>query len=235
MRRRLGRETFDRLVEPLVGAVYAADMELLSVEATLSRFREMEQQHGSLIRAMRHQMAAGGSPAKAAPATACSSPCAAGSRAWWPRPGSTLAAGQRTFEFAGRSDQRLAMAAGKCGRGPRNLRRGDCGGTLARGQRSCWRRRIRELAARLARIEHSGTAIVSLGYEQSQITHPLDGDGAVVPAIEGSPILACSFSSRKYPHRAGGAALLRVVCGGARRPELAVMPDENCGRWSSTI
>ena len=56
VRRRLGREVFDRLVEPLVSAVYAADMERLSVEATLSRFREMEQQHGSLIRAMRQQM-----------------------------------------------------------------------------------------------------------------------------------------------------------------------------------
>ena len=56
VRRRLGRETFDRLVEPLVSAVYAADMEKLSVKATLSRFREMEKQHGSLIRAMRHQM-----------------------------------------------------------------------------------------------------------------------------------------------------------------------------------
>ena len=56
VRRRLGRETFDRLVEPLVSAVYAADMEKLSVKATLSRFREMEKQHGSLIRAMRQQM-----------------------------------------------------------------------------------------------------------------------------------------------------------------------------------
>ena len=56
VRRRLGREAFDRLVEPLVGAVYAADMEKLSVEATLPRFREMERQYGSLIRAMRRQM-----------------------------------------------------------------------------------------------------------------------------------------------------------------------------------
>ena len=56
VRRRLGREVFDRLVEPLVSAVYAADLEKLSVLATLSRFREMECEYGSLIRAMRHQM-----------------------------------------------------------------------------------------------------------------------------------------------------------------------------------
>lgn len=56
VRRRLGREAFDRLVEPLVSAVYAADLEQLSVLATMPRFREMERDYGSLVRAMRHQM-----------------------------------------------------------------------------------------------------------------------------------------------------------------------------------
>ena len=83
------------------------------------------------------------------------------------------------------------------------------------------------LAADLASIDHSGTAIVSLGYDAGQIGHPLDGMGAVVPAVEQSPILACSFSSRKYPHRAPeGKELLRVFVGGARRPELAEMDDD---------
>jgi oxygen-dependent protoporphyrinogen oxidase len=84
-----------------------------------------------------------------------------------------------------------------------------------------------ELAADLAAITHSGTAIVTLGYDDRQIGHPLDGMGAVVPAVEQSPILACSFSSRKYTHRAPeGKTLLRVFVGGARHPELAEMPDE---------
>ena len=83
-----------------------------------------------------------------------------------------------------------------------------------------------ELAAELGQIEYSGTAIVSLGYDLKQIGHKLDGMGVVVPAIENSPILACSFSSRKYPHRAPpGKTLLRVFVGGSRRPELAELPD----------
>jgi oxygen-dependent protoporphyrinogen oxidase len=82
------------------------------------------------------------------------------------------------------------------------------------------------LSAELAAIAHSGTAIVSLGYNDRQVGHPLDGMGAVVPAIEHSPILAISFSSRKYAHRAPeGNTLLRVFVGGARHPELAEMPD----------
>ncbi len=56
VRRRLGRAACERLVEPLIGAVYAADLEKLSVHATLMRLRQMEREHGSLIRAMRRQM-----------------------------------------------------------------------------------------------------------------------------------------------------------------------------------
>lgn len=56
VRRRLGREAYERLVEPLVAAVYAADLEKLSVHATLLRLRQMEREHRSLIRAMRCQM-----------------------------------------------------------------------------------------------------------------------------------------------------------------------------------
>jgi oxygen-dependent protoporphyrinogen oxidase len=54
-RRRLGREVYQRLVEPLVAGIYTADPEQLSVQAALPRFAEMEQTHGSLIRAARRE------------------------------------------------------------------------------------------------------------------------------------------------------------------------------------
>ena len=41
-RRRLGREVFDRIVEPLLSGIYAGDAEKISLLATLPRFREME-------------------------------------------------------------------------------------------------------------------------------------------------------------------------------------------------
>ena len=52
-RRRLGREVFERIVQPLVGGIYTADPEKLSLQATLPRFLQMEREHGSLIRAAR--------------------------------------------------------------------------------------------------------------------------------------------------------------------------------------
>jgi oxygen-dependent protoporphyrinogen oxidase len=84
-----------------------------------------------------------------------------------------------------------------------------------------------ELGRELGSIAHEGTAILSVAYERAQISHPLDGMGAVVPAIEESPILAVSFSSQKYAHRApDGKVLLRVFAGGARQPDLARMPTD---------
>jgi len=259
VRRRLGREVFDRLVEPLVSAVYAADMEKLSVLATLPRFRDMEREHGSLIRAMRHQMKN--------------------------RPKAGTESGARYSMFVTLRDGLSSLVDALAARLPpdavrlsaavtRIERHGDGWRvwTDGRGERGEGRGENDEarmtndecrsadpsslilhpssfdalilatpspvaakllrpidaaLAGDLASIAHSGTAIVSLGYDARQIGHPLDGMGAVVPAAERSPILACSFSSRKYVHRAPeGKVLLRVFVGGAQRPELAEMDDQ---------
>src|SRR5439155_5754552 len=51
--RRLGREALERLAQPLISGIYGANAHELSVMATLPRFRVMEKQHGSLIRALR--------------------------------------------------------------------------------------------------------------------------------------------------------------------------------------
>ncbi len=232
VRRRLGREAFERLVEPLVGAVYAADMEKLSVAATLSRFRDMEREHGSLIRAMRAQRKH--------------------------RQHAPSESGARYSMFVTLREGLSSLVDALAGRLPAGALRLDSPVERIERQGDVWRvftpqsaggepaefdglilaapcyvvagllSAIDEpLARSLGRIEHSGTAIVSLGYDRRQIAHPLDGMGAVVPAVEQSPILACSFSSQKYPHRAPERkVLLRVFVGGARRPELAEMPDE---------
>jgi oxygen-dependent protoporphyrinogen oxidase len=55
VRRRLGREALERMAQPMVGGIYTADPEKLSLLATMPRFIEMEREHGSLIRALRRQ------------------------------------------------------------------------------------------------------------------------------------------------------------------------------------
>ncbi|MFQ5853940.1 MAG: protoporphyrinogen/coproporphyrinogen oxidase, partial [Candidatus Binatia bacterium] len=52
VKRRLGREALERVAQPLVGGIYTADPDHLSLTATLPRFREMERRHRSLILAL---------------------------------------------------------------------------------------------------------------------------------------------------------------------------------------
>ena len=58
VKRRFGKEAFDRLIQPLVGGIYTADPDKLSLRATLPRFIEMEQKYRSLIIGSRKQAAA---------------------------------------------------------------------------------------------------------------------------------------------------------------------------------
>lgn len=233
VRRRLGREVFDRLVEPLIAAVYAADMERLSLEATLSQFREMERQYGSLIRAMRARRKAhsgGGSSDSGARYSLFVTP-RRGLSSLVEALASRLPAGAIRLATLVRrlvrteDGQWLVWAQGPGYAGPERFQAVILA-TPSHVAAGLVKELDPSLSVDLASIEHSGTAIVSVGYARQQIAHPLDGMGVVVPAIEHSPILACSFSSQKYAHRApDGHVLLRIFAGGARQPALALMED----------
>src|SRR5262249_59249528 len=71
------------------------------------------------------------------------------------------------------------------------------------------------LATMLELVPYASSATVSLAYRRADIPHPLDGFGFVVPRSEGRDLLACTFSSVKYPGRAPeGHVLIRGFVGG---------------------
>jgi oxygen-dependent protoporphyrinogen oxidase len=83
------------------------------------------------------------------------------------------------------------------------------------------------LAAELNAIPHASTAIVTLAYRREEISHPLDGHGYVIPRAEGIPILACTWSSRKWAKRAPeGWELIRVFIGRAGQEDVLAADDE---------
>jgi oxygen-dependent protoporphyrinogen oxidase len=72
------------------------------------------------------------------------------------------------------------------------------------------------LATLLGEIAYASSATISFGFRRGDVPHPLDGFGFVVPRSEGRAVLACTFSSVKYPGRApAGRVLLRCFVGGA--------------------
>jgi len=52
VRRRFGREALERMAQPMVGGIYTADPEQLSLRATMPRFLDMERAERSIILAM---------------------------------------------------------------------------------------------------------------------------------------------------------------------------------------
>jgi len=83
-----------------------------------------------------------------------------------------------------------------------------------------------QAAQELNQIEYASTAIVVTGHKLADIRHPLDAFGLVIPAIEKRRILAVSFTSRKFPDRAPeGCVQLRTFVGGAMQPELFQRSD----------
>lgn len=69
--------------------------------------------------------------------------------------------------------------------------------------------------------------VACLGYKRSLISHPLDGFGFLIPHEERMNILGCLWDSSMYESRApDGYVLLRVMIGGARKPESAFLKDD---------
>ena len=76
-------------------------------------------------------------------------------------------------------------------------------------------------------IPQTGCAVVSLAFRDGQIGRTFKGMGFVVPTKEKGSIIAGSFSSHKYPHRApAGYTLLRIFVGGARAPHLTELTED---------
>ena len=216
--RRFGREVLEQVVQPLVSAIYTADPSALSLLATMPRFAALERQYGSIIRGLRSS---------------------AGHR--WSQDGSGPRWGLFTAP-AGGMQELVSALAGRLPASSLKLRRRVTSLARSTGPRP-WRVNLADgtalladgvilaipapraaglmggldadLRRELAAIPYHSSAIVTLAYRRAEIRHPLNGFGFVMPYAAGRPILACAFSSAKFPGRAPeGDVLLRAFLGG---------------------
>jgi protoporphyrinogen/coproporphyrinogen III oxidase len=229
VRRRLGREVLERVAQPLVGGIYTADPDRLSLAATMPRFLALEREHRSLILGLRR--------------TARTGEAAGASGVRWSL-FVTLAGGME--ELVGALAARLPAGAVRVGASVAGLAPAPDGwrvhprdgaplhadGVVLAGAAPAMAALVSAadpgLASRLGGITYASSATVALAYPRAAVRHPLDGFGFVVPRVEGRAILACTFSSVKYPGRApDGAVLLRVFVGGALQADLLARADED--------
>ncbi len=234
--RRLGREALERVAEPLVAGIYTADPARLSLAATMPRFLALEREHRSLILALRRQAGArevaGASGARWSLFVTFAGGMGelVGALAARLPPGTVRLAAPVTEITRGAPHEAAAWRVGLAdGTGL------PADGVALAGPAPRMAGLVRgvdpELARLLGGIAYASSATVALGYPRTAVRHPLDAFGFVVPRREGRAVLACTFSSVKYPGRApDGFVLLRAFLGGALGAEVLEEDDPALAR-----
>lgn len=234
IRRRLGSEALERVAQPMLGGIYTADPEKLSLQATMPRFLEMERQHRSIIRALRKGTSSStlGESAQSETSGARYSLFASfdrGMQVLVDRLAAKLATtgmALRTRVTAVDLDRTSMQWRVRSEHGPAIAVDGVCLAVPAHAAASLLVETDVLLSAGLNHIPYESTATVNLAYRRADIPHPLDGFGFVVPFIEKRSLIACTFSSVKFAGRAPqDGALLRAFVGGALQPELAELEE----------
>jgi protoporphyrinogen/coproporphyrinogen III oxidase len=83
------------------------------------------------------------------------------------------------------------------------------------------------LAKALASIPYADLSVVALAYRRDAVSRLLDGYGYLVTRRENLATLGVLWESAIFPNRApDGSLLLRVMLGGARRPEVGALGDD---------
>jgi oxygen-dependent protoporphyrinogen oxidase len=232
VRRRLGREALERMAQPMVGGIYTADPERLSLRATMPRFLRMEREHRSLIRAMwrgRRLMSAAQSKETSGARYSLFLSFDGGMQILTDELARRLPPGSIRL---GHRVERLSFDAGLerwtvHSAGESIQADAVCLALPAYSAAALLRETHAGLADELAQIPYASTATVNLAYRRRDIPHPLDGFGFVVPFIERRSTLACTFSSIKFANRAPvDSALLRAFVGGALQPEMFELDED---------
>jgi protoporphyrinogen/coproporphyrinogen III oxidase len=217
VRRRLGRQALERIAQPLAAGIYTADPDTLSLAATMPRFLELERRERSVMlalwRAARRAHPVGTSGARWSLFVTLREGMEELVRALGDRlpPGSVRLKERVTGLARADGGWRVGLADGSGV---------DADAVVIAAESHQAARLLRDvdpgLAQLVGEIPYASSATVALGYRRRDVPHPLDGFGFVVPRVARRPILACTFSSVKYPGRApAGHALLRVFLGGA--------------------
>ena len=239
--RRLGRNAFENLVEPIVSGIFTADPSKLSMQATLPQFVKMEREHGGLIRgylaARRENAAAVSRRASGARYDQFVAP-RHGMTHWIKHLVESLPPSTIRFNQTVLSVQRVLRASPEPH--PTNTRSTwrvktstvdeHFDGLIMAAPTHHAARLLQpsepEIAERLSKFDYASSAVVILVVDRQHVQRRVDGFGLIVPSIERSPVLAISYSSNKYAGRAPDDQLMmRIFFGGAKAPEMLQRSD----------
>ncbi len=224
VRRRFGNEALQRMAQPMIGGVYTADPEKLSLRATMPQFLDMEETHGSVIKGMlkSNNETSGDSGARYSQFL-------------------SFKKGMQTLIDTIKS--KFPEGSISLGEKAREITSSNPGWKIQTQRReinasaliittpsyhaaSLIQNIDPSLQSDLSSIEYASSAVIILAYKKDDISHDLNGFGFVVPEVEKNDLIACSFSSVKFEGRAPkGCVLLRAFVGGALNPGICDLDD----------
>lgn len=234
VRRRFGDEVLSKIGAPLLGGVFAGDVEALSIRSTFPQLVELEKKHRSLVLGARREMKARAAARKggAPPSVFHSFP---GGLAEFlealtkavTEAGATITTGTRITRVEGGAGSARWRVHAEGPGGPRVL---DADAVVlampGHAAADVLREIDRDMADDLRGVPYVSSVVVGLGYARSDVSHALNATGVITTDKHDQPIMAVTFLSSKWAGRAPkDGALFRVFMGGAGREETLAMSD----------
>ncbi|GAA1895242.1 protoporphyrinogen oxidase [Streptomyces durmitorensis] len=193
---RLGREVVDRLVEPLLGGVYAGDAYRISMRSAVPQLFEAARTHASLTEGVRDIQARAAQNQQTGPVFM------------------GIEGGVGQLPLAVADSVRARGGEIRTGVPVTELRRTPEGWQVSTAEQTIDADAVvvavpayaaaallgveaPAAAAELATVEYASMALMTLAYRRSEIDLP-EGSGFLVPPIDGHTIKASTFASRKW-------------------------------------
>ena len=228
-RRRLGKEAFKYLIDPMASGIYAGDSERLSLRSCFSRIHELERDYGGLIRAMirlqreaRKKGAKGPGAGPGGVLTSFPQGMSEMVQALVNALGPAVRLGSRVTSVSKENNGwRVYLQDGEVLEASHLVL-----ACPARAVSDMLKETAPDISKLVTGIKYPPVSIVCLGFKQGATGNPLNGFGFLAPGRERRSILGALWDSSIFPGRAPeGYQLVRTLVGGARAPDLAGLPD----------
>lgn len=205
---RYGSQVVDRLVEPMLGGIYAGRPDRLSVEATTPLIAAADRDHRSLAHGLQRALARRTdreAPVFATPATTMSSLATTLAV----RLGDVVRTGTEVTAVRSTDDGFVVQPAD----GDPIAATQVIVATPAHVTSTLLAAVAPGSAAELAGIDHASVTVVALHYGDAAPADLPEASGILVPRREGRLVKAATWLTRKWPHLADRAAVLRASVG----------------------
>ncbi len=247
VKRHLGEEALRNLVAPMVSGVFAGDPYRMSLKSAFPVMHQLEREgNGSLIRAAIGRMKKakemkkkakleqkkrtykpGGAAGPGGVLTSFPDGIEYLPRALQKALGDSMRLNTRVTRVERRDGRYIVAYDGEQGPGAIEVD-GVVVATPAYSAAGLMKYMDEKITSYLEKIPYTKLALICFGYDRSKIHHDLKGFGFLVPFEENKTILGSLWDSSIFKYRAPeGKVLLRMMVGGARAEDKAMLRDDD--------